>query len=726
MAGQDEEVQQETEQGQEQAIQPKLVLNADNGEDNQGNPVKDKLDREHMVGAIADAVMNVATPFTLGIYGGWGSGKTHFLRSVKHSIDGRAGKDSENPEGRQFITVWYEAWQHQREENPVISLLSCAYQEVSLPEAAKEAVGEMLGSLFMTITDCLPEFDVGVSYGDSATGVGASVKANLSPGEMRKRYAASKAEIQKRKFKEVEEQTKLKERFGEVLDKITGYDERTHRYKYTLVFFIDDLDRCLPETVIEMLEKIKLFMWHPQCVFVLGADDRMVEYAIQKVKNYNESEGRGAETARFYLEKIVQFPFRLPPLSETAYKKFLDKQLGNYHYAEKEAVKDVFYTACDEAKASLRHTMQLANSFLLNDSLVRKSFENSRSSAQYDARIMAVITALGVLWQEVFNLLCGSGEKRGENLSDFFQGFKDEGLQAKQGGDGVGAIQRTREGFWDRIEQELPRLLYVARGVKTPSNTEFRSYVEFLVASVSSDEADGDSKKESAAQSGKANREYVSKAGCTWYKKIPEIAKEHRVSDGSIEGTARYIRENWEAAGEAGLIVTLDGYAWRVLDVQKGKALLLTEQIIGYGPLDTERRREGYTYKWAECSLKKELNSTEWLSEHLPELSRSGLVCEQAPPGYVQDSDRGRDGELGSVFLLSNGDVSERGYLRDDESRKAKTLTGADDWWWLRSPGDYAGFAAYVPHGGDVDAISSRVDYSFSGVRPALWLNLPS
>ncbi|MDR2106676.1 MAG: KAP family NTPase [Coriobacteriales bacterium] len=720
MAGQDEAAQQETEQGQEQAIQPKLVLNADNEEDNQGNPVKDKLDREHMVGAIADAVMNVATPFTLGIYGGWGSGKTHFLRSVQQSIDGRAGKDSGDC---RFITVWYEAWQHQREENPVISLLTCAYQEMSLPKAAKEAVGEMLGSLFMTITDCLPEFEAGLSYGDSATGVGASVKAKIFPQKVRKTYAANKAAIQKRKFKEVEEQTKLKKRFNEVLDEITGYDDRTHRYKYTLVFFIDDLDRCLPETVIEMLEKIKLFMWHPQCVFVLGADDRMVEYAIQKVKNYNESEGRGAETARFYLEKIVQFPFRLPPLSETAYKKFLDKQLENYHYADKDVVKDVFYTACDEAKASLRHTMQLANSFLLNDFLVRKSFESSGSSVKYDARITAVVTALGVLWQEIFSLLCGSGEKRGKNLSEFFQSSKGEGSQAKQGGDGVGTIQRTREEFWDRIEQELPRLLYEARKVKAPSSAEFRSYVEFLVASVSSDEADGDSKKGDVVWSKQAGGDYVSKAGCTWYKKIPEIADEYRVSDGSIEETARYIRTNRGLVGEAGLIVTLDGYAWRVLDVLEGRALLLAEQIIGYGPLDTGRERERYIYKWADCSLKKELNSIKWLSEYLPELLRSGLLYEQTPSDCIQDGDG--YGELGNVFLLSNRDVSGDGYLRDDRSRRAQTLTGLGGWWWLRSPGYKTIGAAGVGYDGVVYA--GGFDYgSISGIRPALWLNLPS
>ena len=39
-----------------------------------------------------------------------------------------------------------------------------------------------------------------------------------------------------------------------------------------LIVFVDDLDRCLPEKAIEVLEAIKLFLEVPGVVFVLGMD----------------------------------------------------------------------------------------------------------------------------------------------------------------------------------------------------------------------------------------------------------------------------------------------------------------------------------------------------------------------------------------------------------------------------------------------------------------------
>ena len=48
-----------------------------------------------------------------------------------------------------------------------------------------------------------------------------------------------------------------------------------------LVVFIDDLDRCLPENAITVLESIKLFIGDANCIFVLGMDHDIVENGIQ-------------------------------------------------------------------------------------------------------------------------------------------------------------------------------------------------------------------------------------------------------------------------------------------------------------------------------------------------------------------------------------------------------------------------------------------------------------
>jgi formylglycine-generating enzyme required for sulfatase activity len=83
-----------------------------------------------------------------------------------------------------------------------------------------------------------------------------------------------------------------------------------------LVVFVDDLDRCLPEKAIQVLEAIKLFLDVPGCLFVLGLDPEAVEAAVR-------ARYRGEVKAREYLEKIIQLPFILPPIEDEAMRAYV-------------------------------------------------------------------------------------------------------------------------------------------------------------------------------------------------------------------------------------------------------------------------------------------------------------------------------------------------------------------------------------------------------------------
>lgn len=72
-----------------------------------------------------------------------------------------------------------------------------------------------------------------------------------------------------------------------------------------LVVLIDDLDRCMPDTIIETLEAIKLFLFVPHTAFVLGADERLVRYAVRR--RFPELPGEKAEVGRDYLENWCSF-----------------------------------------------------------------------------------------------------------------------------------------------------------------------------------------------------------------------------------------------------------------------------------------------------------------------------------------------------------------------------------------------------------------------------------
>jgi hypothetical protein len=83
-----------------------------------------------------------------------------------------------------------------------------------------------------------------------------------------------------------------------------------------LVVLIDDLDRCLPDTAIETLEAVRLFVFTAHTAFVVAADEAMIEHAVRKHFPELPDTTGPRDYARNYLEKLIQVPFRIPALGE--------------------------------------------------------------------------------------------------------------------------------------------------------------------------------------------------------------------------------------------------------------------------------------------------------------------------------------------------------------------------------------------------------------------------
>ena len=102
----------------------------------------------------------------------------------------------------------------------------------------------------------------------------------------------------------------------------------------TLVVFIDDLDRCLPDTVIETLEAIKLFLFVPGTAFVVGADEYLIQYAVRQ--RFPELPGTAAEVGRDYLEKLIQIPVRVPPLNRADIESYMNLLLAQHRLSKEQ------------------------------------------------------------------------------------------------------------------------------------------------------------------------------------------------------------------------------------------------------------------------------------------------------------------------------------------------------------------------------------------------------
>lgn len=93
-----------------------------------------------------------------------------------------------------------------------------------------------------------------------------------------------------------------------------------------LIILIDDLDRCLPDRIIDNLEAIKLFLNVENTAFVIGADPRIVRDAIRHRYKELISRDENSENGRVvidYLEKLIQIPYTLPKLSDSEVETYI-------------------------------------------------------------------------------------------------------------------------------------------------------------------------------------------------------------------------------------------------------------------------------------------------------------------------------------------------------------------------------------------------------------------
>lgn len=124
-----------------------------------------------------------------------------------------------------------------------------------------------------------------------------------------------------------------------------GESERINR----IVLYIDDLDRCPPAKVVEVLQAVHLLLAFPLFVVVVGVDARWVARSLRS--RYREllggGGGNGAEadeqpllgaaTTSDYLEKIFQIPFWLSPPDVAAARRMLQGLIAAHGVAPPEA-----------------------------------------------------------------------------------------------------------------------------------------------------------------------------------------------------------------------------------------------------------------------------------------------------------------------------------------------------------------------------------------------------
>jgi hypothetical protein len=86
-----------------------------------------------------------------------------------------------------------------------------------------------------------------------------------------------------------------------------------------IILYIDDLDRCPVERVVQVLEAVNLLMAFPLFIVVVGVDQNWVKNALESTYSIQKL------SAADYLEKIFQVPFHLKPVDDLEIKNMIKK-----------------------------------------------------------------------------------------------------------------------------------------------------------------------------------------------------------------------------------------------------------------------------------------------------------------------------------------------------------------------------------------------------------------
>lgn len=229
--------------------------------------IKDQLGHQAQVEEVAGMLDRVEPPYVLGVHGDWGMGKTSFLRKLEARIGGGRG-------ARRSRVIFFEAWRHQFEEQPVVALLQAIREHFGAQRRAWDKAGKLAEVAVWTGLRLLD---------DLSQGVVQAARAEGEAWEQRKLAVPLGSES-------------FRTAFEAAIEKLTGRGESR------LVVLIDDLDRCGDLAVVRLLEGLKLYLNAGNCVFVIAADRRAIVRAIHR-QLFQQGSARDAEE---YAEKLFQ------------------------------------------------------------------------------------------------------------------------------------------------------------------------------------------------------------------------------------------------------------------------------------------------------------------------------------------------------------------------------------------------------------------------------------
>lgn len=256
-------------------------------------------------------------PISIGVSGSWGSGKSSLVKMIAAEL-----KQKVDSKEKEFLFLNFNAWLYQGYDDAKSALLQSVADALEKEAKSRSNVCSKVYEFikrvnWLKIGKLLTPIAISAVTGTSIAGplgglLGASKAIldnikDLKEDQIRNlkdAYSAFSPELsgileEKAKRSLPQQIDELRKSFMEALDELD----------ITLVVYVDDLDRCLPQTAIATLEAIRLLLFMRRTAFIIAADEQMIRAAVNV---HFGGDGFSYDMATSYFDKLIQIPLRIP------------------------------------------------------------------------------------------------------------------------------------------------------------------------------------------------------------------------------------------------------------------------------------------------------------------------------------------------------------------------------------------------------------------------------
>ena len=291
---------------------------------------EDKIGRDDIVSQLLSKIDNLPSNDNkcVGLNGEWGSGKSWIMTELYEKI-----KDKND-----YIVITYDAWKNNFYSDPLIAMLYCIHDTLekyaqnqkgiskvtayrikqAVKKTATDTCKKVLSSLFDKTIKPLIKTNFGLLITFAMEFIGEVIRQ------------AKSSILDNKIFDEFKSYQKLLDDTIFVLNKLTETDKDLPTHK--LVILVDELDRCMPNEQLLVLERLHHLFEVNNCIVIVAFNKIQVLETLKKL--YAVSDGN------IYLQKFFAESFYLPEQGGYYFKNWIKHNLTQYNASAKNFISD--------------------------------------------------------------------------------------------------------------------------------------------------------------------------------------------------------------------------------------------------------------------------------------------------------------------------------------------------------------------------------------------------